>query len=210
MGFCAAIAEFQATVPVDDPLAALDDLRALVRTRGSTLLREHAVDLDTETARVVLRAYRERRDTTSPRAFFARVLLAPMLAAGDAGVLPGGDPDLCPRCAHRPQVGCFRPEGDGSAFSLQCVACLWEWPCERHRCPACGVSDQREIVYFGAPDYPQVQVRACESCRCYLHAVSLDRDPEAIPDIDEVAALPLDIWARERGYQKLHRNLVGA
>ena len=33
--------------------------------------------------------------------------------------------------------------------------------------------------------------------------------PEAIADVDEIAALPLDVWAAQNGYQKLVRNLVG-
>ncbi|MFQ5790858.1 MAG: hypothetical protein ACE5JI_10325 [Acidobacteriota bacterium] len=37
----------------------------------------------------------------------------------------------------------------------------------------------------------------------------LSKDPEAVPDVDEVAALPLDVWAREQGFRKLHPNLAG-
>jgi FdhE protein len=52
-------------------------------------------------------------------------------------------------------------------------------------------------------------VRTCESCRRYLHLVRLDVEPEAIPEVDEMAALSLDVWARERGYEKIFPNLVG-
>jgi transposase len=31
----------------------------------------------------------------------------------------------------------------------------------------------------------------------------------AVPVVDELAALPLDLWARENGYQKLQMNAVG-
>jgi formate dehydrogenase maturation protein FdhE len=42
-----------------------------------------------------------------------------------------------------------------------------------------------------------------------LHVIDLSRDPAAIPLLDEVAALALDMWARENGYQKIHINLIG-
>lgn len=51
--------------------------------------------------------------------------------------------------------------------------------------------------------------RTCESCRRYLHLVRLDLEPEAIPEVDEIEALSLDVWARERGYKKMFPNLVG-
>jgi formate dehydrogenase maturation protein FdhE len=52
-------------------------------------------------------------------------------------------------------------------------------------------------------------VSACESCHRYLHVVRIDRDPEAIPLVDEIAALALDVWARGEGYEKIFPNLVG-
>jgi formate dehydrogenase maturation protein FdhE len=39
--------------------------------------------------------------------------------------------------------------------------------------------------------------------------VDAKRDPAAIPEVDELAALPLDLWAAEQGYRKLQSNLAG-
>ena len=36
-----------------------------------------------------------------------------------------------------------------------------------------------------------------------------ERDPAAIPEVDELAGLPLDLWAVENGYHKLQPNLAG-
>jgi FdhE protein len=52
-------------------------------------------------------------------------------------------------------------------------------------------------------------VSVCEACRSYLHVVRVDRDPQAIPLVDEMAALALDVWARGEGYQKIFPNLAG-
>ena len=64
-------------------------------------------------------------------------------------------------------------------------------------------------TYFAA-GYDYVQVQACEACKVYLHVVDLGKDPAAIADVDELAVLPLDVWARERGYRKVQTNLVGS
>ena len=50
---------------------------------------------------------------------------------------------------------------------------------------------------------------SCETCKGYLHVVDLERDPAAIPEVDELAGLPLDLWAVENGYHKLQPNLAG-
>ena len=39
--------------------------------------------------------------------------------------------------------------------------------------------------------------------------VDMARDPLAVPEVDELAGLPLDIWATEQGYHKLQPNLAG-
>ena len=63
--------------------------------------------------------------------------------------------------------------------------------------------------HYYAPEIEHVEVQACDACRRYLNVVRMHQAPDAIPDVDEIAALPLDVWAAENGYQKLVRNLVG-
>lgn len=126
--------------------------------------------------------------------------------------LPGGAPRpsaVCPRCGHAPQAGCLRPQGDGAALTLLCSLCLHEWPFARVRCPACGTADHHKIGYYSTPEFAHLEVQVCESCQAYLHLVDLLKEKEAIPDVDELAALPLDLWALEKGYWKAQPNLAG-
>jgi formate dehydrogenase maturation protein FdhE len=37
----------------------------------------------------------------------------------------------------------------------------------------------------------------------------LSRNALAVPIVDEMASIPLDLWAQERGYRKLEVNLLG-
>ena len=57
--------------------------------------------------------------------------------------------------------------------------------------------------------FPHIRIEACDSCRRYLLNVDLASDPRAVPLVDELAALPLDLYAREQGFSKITPNLMG-
>ena len=211
--FYAAIAAFQARVCTVAPLDSRADLVELVARIAPDPLRATARQIDAATVELAVAAYGSGEDTESLRSFFARVLLGPAAAAGhintSSAPLQGAAVDSCPLCNHAPQVGCLRESGDGTTLSLICSLCLSEWGFPRSRCPACGKTDEAQLGWYGTDEHPQLQVRACYGCQRYLHVVSVAVDPDAIPDVDEVSGLPLDLWAREQGYRKLRPNLVG-
>jgi FdhE protein len=98
---------------------------------------------------------------------------------------------------------------DGSSRRLQCASCLSAWEYRRILCPSCGNEDERTLGYYESPSVPHVRVDTCEQCGRYIKTVDLRRLGLAVPLIDEVAAAPLDVWASERGYEKIELNLVG-
>jgi formate dehydrogenase maturation protein FdhE len=207
--FCAEVAAFQQEIAgagLEERFASRERLVQAVTERGPALLREAARGLGEQGWREALEAYLSRADTLSPRSFFARALLQ---GSRELRRAPEAGPLDCPRCGHRPQVGCLRPEGHGLALTLVCSVCLEEWPFPRGKCAGCGEQDPKKISYYSAEELPHLHVQVCETCQRYLHHVDLSKDPAAIPAIDELAALPLDVWARERGYRKLQPNLVG-
>jgi FdhE protein len=61
----------------------------------------------------------------------------------------------------------------------------------------------------GAPMFPHLRIEGCESCKRYLIDIDLGRDARAVPEVDELAALPLDLYASERGLTKITANLMG-
>jgi len=111
-----------------------------------------------------------------------------------------------PGCEGTPQVGCLVPQAEGERLELVCALCLGRRPFPRGQCPGCG---EARLVYYSAAGFDHVQLQACEDCRKYLVLVDLGKEPEAIPEVDELAALPLDLWAQEQGYRKLFPNLAG-
>ncbi len=134
--------------------------------------------------------------------FFARVLEQ----VKAAGLPPGVD---CAGCRRPPLTGGLIPQGEGLALELVCGSCFRRRPFPRSRCPGCGESREEELVTFTAEEFTHLRVHACEGCRGYLLVVDLSRDPAAIPEVDELAGLPLDLWAIEHGYHKLQPNLAG-
>lgn len=118
-------------------------------------------------------------------------------------------PSLCPLCSSKPQVGVLRPEGDGGKRSLVCALCSHEWEFRRIVCPACGEEDVHKLAVYSAQELAHVRVEACDTCRSYIKTVDLTKDGHAVPVVDELATIPLNLWAAEHGYSKLHTNLLG-
>ncbi len=124
----------------------------------------------------------------------------------------------------------------GGRFLL-CARCHRSWGYARMTCAGCGEDSSSRLPIFSEegtasgergsvvrglqgklgdqgtaehkPVFPHVRIEACDSCRHYLLNIDLAADPTAVPVVDELAALPLDLHARERGFSKIIPNLMG-
>jgi formate dehydrogenase maturation protein FdhE len=77
-------------------------------------------------------------------------------------------------------------------------------------CAWCGETGGRNMPVLSDVDrLGHVRVDACDDCRRYLLTIDLRKEPRAVPLADEIAALPLDLAASDRGYTKIERNLMG-
>jgi formate dehydrogenase maturation protein FdhE len=147
------------------------------------------------------------------------------------------DAQHCPQCGGVPQLSCFAPAGEDLATGpryLLCARCGASWGYARMTCPGCGedssaklpiygeegtASGERGSVVRGLPGpstnghqaavFTHMRIEACESCRHYLLSIDLASDPHAVPLVDEIAAIPLDLYARERGFSKITTNVMG-
>jgi len=106
-------------------------------------------------------------------------------------------------------VGVLRPEGDGARKSLICMLCAHEWAFRRLLCPACGEGREPQLAFYSTPEIAQVRVDVCDTCHTYVKSVDLTKIGIAVPVVDELATIPLDLWARAHGYEKLQSNLLG-
>lgn len=148
--------------------------------------------------------------------FYARVLLQPyaeQLASRGHRRSEATDADAaeaaCPFCGARPVVGVLRGEGDGAKRWLLCSLCSTEWQFRRVICPNCGEQEKDRLPVYTASDLAHVRVEACDRCNTYIKSVDLTRDGRAVPVVDELATVALNIWAENHGYAKLESNLLG-
>jgi FdhE protein len=146
-----------------------------------------------------------------PRDFFARAFLQPhaaVLRSRSTLHWSGPVPYLCPFCNRKPGLGVLRPLGDGGQRSLVCSFCLAEWEFRRIVCPGCGEENPAKLPVYTAEELKHVRVEACDSCRTYIKTVDMTKSGWAEPIVDEMASIPLDLWAQKQGYTKLQPNLL--
>ena len=144
--------------------------------------------------------------------FLARAFLQPY-AEFRAALLPKPPivmtTRVCPLCGARPLSGVLRVEGDGGKRFLLCSFCSQEWEFRRILCPTCGEESETKLPVYIAEQLPHIRVEACDTCKFYLPTVDLTKDGHAIPLVDDLAAIPLTLWAHENGYSRLQPNLLG-
>ena len=144
-------------------------------------------------------------------AFFVHALLQPQAEylAGQTITSTEAAPPLCPFCNSKPQVGVLRPEGDGSKRSLICSLCSTEWNFRRVVCPSCGEKNKDLLPVYTASEFDYVRVEACDTCHTYIKCIDLSKNGNAVPVVDELASVSLNLWAQENKYSKLSPNLFG-
>jgi FdhE protein len=157
-----------------------EELKRIIIKHGPALLRQAA---------------REGREPAL--GFIERVMLRQNPPAREAP-----HSNRCPQCGQKPQCAVLHP-----AYQLMCSLCLSEWLFPRSQCAWCG--SEADLAYYSVDLFPHIQTQTCDACQRYLHVIDLDKDVEACPDVDEIAALPLDVWAIDNGYEKITPNLIG-
>ena len=202
-------------VDLDFAVSRRDELLTLAATHGPKELANRAQELrrrSESTWKTILdSAITGPFHEYSLDDFFSRACIQPIAEKlqrqipADANYLKSA----CPACGGLPQLSILRPEGEGASRSLQCSFCLREWLFRRIICPSCGEEDKEKLPCYSAPECGHVSVEACEACRKYLKSVDMTVDGHAEPLVDEAAVAALDVWASERGYTKITRNLIG-
>ena len=132
-------------------------------------------------------------------------------AVGDDTVAGNDDTRAaCPCCGAAPVAAVLRDEPEiKGRRTLLCSLCLTEWTFSRTRCPACGEERADKRPHHVSESWPHVRVEECGSCRTYIKAVDLRENGLAVPVVDELASIELDLWAVEQGLSKLRTNLLG-
>ena len=227
LNFYAELTEFQKTLTDDRP-AEIGDLAprvlAWLRTCSNVGLAQAAENLQsnpTHDWRELFDAYlghdarlrslcELRRDRlTDIHLFVVEAGLQPVLERAASGLpAPTAQTRECPSCRNRPVVSALRERGHSGERSLVCGLCLIEWPARRLACPACGETGFEALPVYRAEEFAGVRIDACETCRRYLKTIDLTVIGAAIPVVDDLASLPLDLWAQQQGYTRLRKNIL--
>ena len=195
--------------------ACLPDLLSLLEKVGTPTLRESTQLLRATPTALTLKVFNDYvlgMDSDGSFGWFcARVCTQPFaeLEAERKQLLPGFGGLMCPLCAARPQVAVLRPEGDGGKRFLVCSFCLTEWEFRRVLCPVCEETDHQKLPRYAAEGITSTRVEACETCKHYLKSVDMTVDGHANPVVADIATAPLDMWAAEQGFRKVHPNILG-
>ena len=175
-----------------------------------TLLQQQAPSPLAQAA--ALLSYSKDWDPADPAPrFVTRVLLQPYMEAQArrADAAPCSPGPTCPFCNESPVAAILRPEGEGGKRSLLCSLCFTEWEFRRLVCPNCGEEDHQKLPVYTADPFPHIRIEACDTCHTYLKSIDLTRNGLAVPEVDELAAVALDLWAAGNHYSKLQPNLFG-
>ena len=222
--FYGDLTRFQKTVFDDLKLRGETDLAALVhyfpqliRTaahKGTDVLaafaEENLGNMSAQTE-LLTAAWQGEQELVPGARFYAKALLQPYAEyLASRGNFPAGDAgSRCPFCSALPVAGVLRGEGDGGKRWLLCSLCSGEWQYRRVLCPNCGEEDREKLPIYTTDEFPAARVDACDSCKTYLKSIDLTKDGHAIPVVDDIATIALNIWAEEHGYSKFETNLLG-
>lgn len=196
---------------------ALPGLLKTIEAHGPESLAADARELSNARADVVDEMLVSHWSNPSDIQFFAKAFLQPYgrwlaATAAEPKRKLSSTERCCPFCGGKPQVS-FLQNKEGNVESgnrdLICATCLSSWEFRRVVCASCGEERPAKLGYFHTPDYDHVRIEACDTCNHYLKGVDLTRLGFAVPLVDEIAAAPLDVWARSHGYTKIELNLIG-
>jgi FdhE protein len=188
----------------------------LVQHAGPVPLADTSVHLEAEGPsrwEQILRNFwaRSGEEFSASDMFFARAILQPYaerVAERISQPAAAVNTPTCPVCDSEPVVAVLRPEGFGARRSFICSFCSTEWQHLRMVCPGCGEDDHEALCFYLAEQFDHMRVDACDTCKTYIKTVDLSKNGLAIPVVDEIASLPLTLWAEENGYTRLQPNLI--
>lgn len=206
---------------------------------GPERMRSELMDrLGVHDARAMIETWMRGEEQPLVERFLARAALGPVLEAlPEARAACGGPRDAlhCPDCGGPPQLSYLGAPPEDLATGqrrLLCARCGGSWGFTRMTCAGCGEETSAKLPIFSEMGttsgergslvrgltrpaspadavFPHVRIEACETCRRYLLSFDLDIDRDSVPMVDEIGALPLDLYARDQGFTKITPNLMG-
>jgi FdhE protein len=189
-------------------LAVNHGSRTAVRRLEPIMLLEAAVCQDDDEIDAVAQSLGMERSLVRVIAQMAALPLLQTCGRALAGQLPAAATwweGYCPLCGAWPTLAEFR--GLERKRWLRCGRCATGWEVPWLRCPFCDETDHTNLGYL-APEEGETtrKVEVCDSCKGYVKAEPTVRNlaPWEIV-LDDLATLPLEVAALDRGYHRPER-----
>lgn len=112
----------------------------------------------------------------------------------------------CPLCSARSALASIT---EGPQRRLHCSYCGTIGPYLFMGCPNCETGDPSKLGTLVAEEEPGFRVASCDECRTYVKVVEASLLGEMTADLADMASLPLDIIAQEKGYLRKAPNPIG-
>jgi hypothetical protein len=206
----------------DDLSVDWSDVRLLLRATASAMRKHDALEetdfrraetLERDAARlpdVIRMWYESVRPASAPvdarcaglEPLIQQVMRPFLTRAAEAIVarldLTGWANGFCPLCGGEPDLAVITPSADRL---LICARCAARWHFAELTCPFCLNADRRRMTSFASRD-GHYRLYACDVCERYLKAYdSRKASRPVMPLVDQVATLPLDAAAMQKGYK---------
>ncbi len=111
----------------------------------------------------------------------------------------------CPLCSALPALTSIE---DGPKRKLHCSFCGTSGPYRFIGCPGCGTVDTAKLNTIVSEDEPGFRVITCDECKTYVKVMESSVVNEMGVDLADMASLPLDIVAQEKGYVRMAPNPI--
>lgn len=140
--------------------------------------------------------------------FLAQSALTPWLEAATRQLAARHDADAvwehgcCPHCGQWPFIGQLRGK-EGARWHV-CSFCRLAYRAARLQCPVCLEKDAAKLRFFTVDREPGYEAHVCETCKNYIKLLDLKgkNSADALPPLDDLESLPLDLAARQQGYAR--------
>ncbi|WP_457572330.1 formate dehydrogenase accessory protein FdhE [Desulfovulcanus sp.] len=107
----------------------------------------------------------------------------------------------CPVCGSLPLISELKDK-QGFRYAT-CSFCQTSYRVPRMSCVFCQEDKKESLEYFQVSEEPGFRVDVCKSCKMYIKTVDFrEMDKLAIPPLDDLESLPLDLLARKQGYTR--------
>lgn len=125
-----------------------------------------------------------------------------------AGAYTDNFVNTCSFCGNVPSFGFLKSDDETQNYlMLECSRCGNAWRYYRVQCVFCGEEDPSKLEIFKSDEYGNAGLQYCKTCGNYLKIIDLRNNQALIPEIEDILAIPLDIWIHKYAFRNFRKHV---